>query len=137
VADIWWLLFQGKPSLVSALSNIPADVDQGHLVHLRDSARCIIYSDTPDTDADKYFKLTLPQSQDSFKTAVNFIPADMVVHKTYIICEKDQKVPAPLQRQMTEQIPGFKVQSLNSDHSPFISQADECAELIGKLVQAS
>lgn len=107
------------------------------MTHLKDAAKGVLYNDTPEADAAKYFQLTQPQSQDCFETAVNFIPADMVVPKTYIICEKDQTVPAALQRQLTEQIPGFRVETIDTDHSPYVSRADDFAQLAKRLIETS
>lgn len=119
----------------STSRNLPADTAQGNLNYLRDAAKDIMYNGLTDEEAREYFKLCQPHSQDAFQTTVNFIPADVTFPKTYIVCEQDRAIPADAQRQLASG-PGFKVETMNSGHSPFLTQPDECAQLLRKVIEA-
>ncbi|KAI1845392.1 hypothetical protein JX265_005253 [Neoarthrinium moseri] len=107
---------------------------KGHLIHLQEFAKDKFYNDLPDNEAQKQFESLLPHSQDAFETPVNFIPADVTIPKTYIICENDQALPVEVQRELVSQTPGLRAETLDTGHSPFLSQPDKCAELMRKVL---
>lgn len=104
---------------------------------MQDRAKDHFYNDLPDAEAQQLFDSLQPHSQDAFEIPVNYIPADIEIPKTYIICERDQALPPAAQRKLAEQTPGMKVETIDTGHSPFASQPDECANLIKKIVQAA
>lgn len=52
------------------------------------------------------------------------------VPRVYIETLRDQAVPLPAQRRMNELLPGAEVHSLNTGHSPFITQPEQLARLL-------
>lgn len=61
----------------------------------------------------------------------------MDVESTYVVCEKDDALLAPLQRSMVKdaQEAGEKVrvETLESGHCPFLSQPDEVVRIVEKV----
>jgi hypothetical protein len=49
------------------------------------------------------------------------------VPRHYIECTEDRAIPVALQRFMASRVPGIRVQSLKTDHSPFLSMREELA----------
>ncbi|ETS82481.1 hypothetical protein PFICI_04357 [Pestalotiopsis fici W106-1] len=109
---------------------------KGHLLRLKDSAKQKLFSDLPDSEAQRLFESLLPHSQDAFETPSNFIPDDITMPKTYIICEKDAILSIELQKRLIAQSPGFRSESINTGHSPFLTEPDEFAELVKKIIIA-
>lgn len=91
----------------------------------------------PKDEIEKHFSMLLPHSQDTFETPVNFIPADIKVPKTYIICEKDAAMLPELQRKFVSQIPEFRVESIDAGHNAMLSEPDKLAEVINKVIETS
>ena len=56
------------------------------------------------------------------------------VASTYLICEDDQAIAPERQREMADRI-GAETVSLATSHSPFLSQPEAVADLIGQVVQ--
>ncbi len=54
-------------------------------------------------------------------------PAAAAVPRHYIECTEDRAIPVALQRFMASRVPGIRVQSLKTDHSPFLSLREELA----------
>jgi pimeloyl-ACP methyl ester carboxylesterase len=113
------------------------DTGQGSLNSVTAAAKDMFYNRLPEDEAEQYFQLLLTHSMGAFKTTVNFIPVDITTKKTYIVCEKDKALPAEFQKQLIEQTPGFRVETMNSGHSPFLTQPNECAELIRQVVEVA
>ncbi|KAH8678484.1 Alpha/beta hydrolase fold-1 [Xylariales sp. PMI_506] len=110
---------------------------KGHLMRVKEAAKDFFYNDVPQEEKQKNFDMLLPHSQDTFETPVNFIPADLQIPKTYIICENDQALPAAVQRRYASQVPNFRVESIDAGHSPFLSRPAELAKLINKVIENS
>jgi len=52
------------------------------------------------------------------------------IPRVYIECTEDGAIPIALQRYMAGRIPGVRLHSLATDHSPFMSRLDELTELL-------
>ncbi|MFM5949357.1 MAG: alpha/beta fold hydrolase [Novosphingobium sp.] len=50
--------------------------------------------------------------------------------RTYIECSHDRTIPLSSQRRMQELVPGARVETLEADHSPFLSQPEALARLL-------
>jgi pimeloyl-ACP methyl ester carboxylesterase len=55
------------------------------------------------------------------------------VPRAYIECTRDRTISLAAQRRMQAALPCELVQTLESDHSPFLSHPRELAELLGRL----
>jgi hypothetical protein len=74
----------------------------------------------------KYFrKAGVPQTQDPFA-----LPG---TSRVYIECSRDRTITLAAQREMQAALPCDPVYTLESDHSPFLSQPERLAQLLGGL----
>lgn len=96
-----------------------------------------LYSDLPEEEAEKYYELFEPHSQDAFETPVNYIATDVTIPQTYIVTEKDMVFPAFAQRALAATVPGINMESIETSHSPFASQPGKLAEMIIKAADES
>jgi pimeloyl-ACP methyl ester carboxylesterase len=55
------------------------------------------------------------------------------VPRVYVECLRDRAVTPPLQKRMQAALPCQQVLSIDTDHSPFFSRADELAAHLGRL----
>lgn len=53
--------------------------------------------------------------------------------RTYIECTEDKTIPIVSQRRMQALVPGAQVMSLDTDHSPYLSQAEDLAQLLMRV----
>jgi len=61
-------------------------------------------------------------------------PTTVAAHERhYISCTKDRAIPPKSQEEMIAAIPGTKVHTLESSHSPFYSQPDALAKIINGI----
>ncbi|MFA7556167.1 MAG: alpha/beta hydrolase [Spongiibacteraceae bacterium] len=56
------------------------------------------------------------------------------IPKDYIECTQDNALPIKIQRAMQENMTFNRVETLDSDHSPFTSMPDQLASVIAKLI---
>lgn len=112
-----------------------ADAMQNNLITPGIAAKHSFYNDLTDSEAQKHFEILLPHSQDAFETPVHYIPADIKMPKTYIICENDQALPAQVQKDLASKTLGMHIETLNTGHSPFLSEPDKCTSLLVKIVE--
>jgi pimeloyl-ACP methyl ester carboxylesterase len=112
---------------------------QNNLMTLPKGAEKGLYSDLPDEEAEKYYELLEPHSQDAFETPVDYIAADVTVPMTYIVTEQDAVFPAAGQRAIlaAAAVPGIQVESIEASHSPFASRPEELADLIVRISGAA
>lgn len=96
-----------------------------------------LYSDLPEEEAEKYYELLEPHSQDAFETPVNYIAADVKIPMTYVVTEKDMGFPAFAQKALAATVPSMETVSMETSHSPFASQPEELAKIIIKAVENS
>lgn len=96
-----------------------------------------LYSDLPEEEAESYYDMFEPHSQDAFETPVNYIAADVKIPKTYIVTEKDMAFPPFAQKALAGTLKDIKIESMESSHSPFASQPERLAEIIVKASECS
>jgi hypothetical protein len=91
------------------------------------------YNDVEDEEEKKKLFASLSQhSQKAFETPVSSSANDLVIDRTYIVCENDQAVPLFVQEMYIAADPGMKMVRMNSGHSPFITQLDRLVGIIKK-----
>lgn len=97
---------------------------------LREGAKAAIYGDYDEAAQQQMYEMLLPHSQDAFETPCDFVAADIVIPKTYVVCERDSLVLPALQEQLVASIPGMKEVRIDAGHHPFVSRAKEVADII-------
>jgi pimeloyl-ACP methyl ester carboxylesterase len=100
--------------------------DDGETITPRRPEEIFFNDCTPEAAAASVARLE-PQSAKSFtdpltRTAWREIPT------TYVICERDNAIPAFAQEAMSAR--AGRVERLDASHSPFLSRPDELAEII-------
>src|SRR6185437_9536667 len=55
------------------------------------------------------------------------------LRRSYVICTQDRAIPAALQRRMAGERANGEIVELDTDHSPFLSCADELVELLDRF----
>lgn len=83
-----------------------------------------------------YYKALVPQSYEAVTTPVDFAAADITIPKTYIVCEKDNAFPAPLQNELSAGL-GFNKLAVNGSHSAFASVPDEVADALVRIAEGA
>lgn len=104
---------------------------------LAKGAEKVLYNDIPDSEAEKYYDLLQPHSQDAFETPVQYIASDVTIPMTYIITEQDLVFPASAQKALAATVPGLAITSVESSHSPFASQPAVLSEMLIEICQSS
>ncbi|KAF3054939.1 hypothetical protein GL218_07349 [Daldinia childiae] len=99
-----------------------------------DEAKQDFYNDLPDDVAEKCFDALLPFSQDALETPVEFVASDLIIPRTFLICENDMAMLPHIQENLAAGISGMKVERCSAGHSPFINQPDRVVEVIEGLV---
>lgn len=101
------------------------DLAQGKYLRATDSAN-IFYNDISADEAKKHDAALLFHSPGSMKGPVTF-PAWQHVPSSYIVCEKDNAIPAPVQEQMASQEGAWCMPPIRLDagHIPFLAKPDE------------
>lgn len=98
-----------------------------------EEARGLFFSDLSDEEAEKYVKALSPQAQDAFETPVDFVPSQLKIPATYLVCELDCATPLPMQEQWLAEFPWMKIERCSSGHSPFINKPDRVIEILEKM----
>jgi len=95
----------------------------------------VFYNDVPDDLANEMMKETtkIQQGFGGFMSPVNFIPSDLKIPATYLLCENDHCVPLAVQEGHVAATPGMKTERIGSGHSPILSQPDRTVEIIVKV----
>ncbi|KAJ5885146.1 hypothetical protein N7495_009656 [Penicillium taxi] len=91
--------------------------------------------DIPEEDQQKWGALTTHTSRLVFGGECTYEPWHDIP-SAYIICEKDQNLPPPLQELFAAKLAGpDKTFRLPSSHSPFLSMPDRLAEILQKIAK--
>lgn len=96
-------------------------------------AKDAFYNDLPDEDGQRCYDTLSAHSQDAFETPVDFVPSQLLIPSTYLLCEGDAALALQLQESMAASVPGIKLERCTSGHSPFMSQPDRVIEILRKL----
>lgn len=129
-----------KGSLNAALNNEPlpwwksSDNDKQWFCQNVDE---IFFNDVDKETAEDVKKQLVGHAKGVFDSKVTYA-AFKHVQSSYIICEKDNAIPLPIQEGMAGQ-PGskFEVQRLDAGHSPFLSKNDETVKAVRKAIGES
>ncbi|ORY63002.1 Alpha/beta hydrolase fold-1 [Pseudomassariella vexata] len=115
--------------------NAAVPYTKNQLITVNEKAKPVLYNDLSEAEAETWFKTLVPHSQDAFETGCDFIMTDITIPKSYLITELDQGIPVSIQELITTIIPGFKVERIQTGHSPFLSKPEECARLLAKIAE--
>lgn len=91
----------------------------------------IFYNTCDPQTADAASQQLRTQSLISFNQPITNV-AWKSINSTYIICEQDQAIPVFAQEAMSQR--ASSVIRMNTDHSPFLSQPRELAEIIREVI---
>ena len=97
----------------------------------------IFYNDLSDEVAAPYIAAIKPHSYRTFSSQQSVAPWK-VIPSTYIVCEKDQAIPLPVQEgmlAMAHQLAPTSfdvIERCSASHSPFISQPEWLAKMLIK-----
>jgi len=99
---------------------------------LTDALRSVFYHDCSDADFSVALKNLNPTTTFLPDTYVCESTPDRfgTVSRLYIECTDDRAIPIRVQRQMIADVPGAKVMSMNTSHSPFFSKPEALADII-------
>jgi len=94
----------------------------------------IFYNDVDKKVADEIIPHLRLHATRTFDSKVTYA-AWKHINSTYIVCEKDNAIPQPLQEMMATQ-PGNKItmETLDAGHSPFLSKIDETVKIVRKAI---
>lgn len=97
-----------------------------------EGARRFLYNECPPGDVEPVLPLFTAEPAAPFATPMVLTDERLGrVPRFYVECLRDRAVPLSLQRSMQE---GFqKVYSLDTDHSPFFSRADDLAQILHEI----
>ncbi|EFX05244.1 hypothetical protein CMQ_3313 [Grosmannia clavigera kw1407] len=99
-----------------------------------EGGRQALYDDATEEESKRAFKLITTHSQDAFETEVDFIPSDITIPKSYIICENDRVIPVAVQEQMINGTPGMKAHRLSAGHSPFLGRLKNTVDIVVSVI---
>ncbi|CAH0000541.1 unnamed protein product, partial [Clonostachys byssicola] len=110
---------------------MPYHVLEEDILYLQEPAKPIFYSDLSQEGQDAAWEnLSKAQSHASFCHFPQFITSDILITKTYILCEEDKAVD-PLHQEAFAKIGQYhQVVRLQSGHSPFLSMPERVLEVI-------
>ncbi|CAH0054376.1 unnamed protein product [Clonostachys solani] len=116
---------------------MPYHVLEEEVLHLQEPAKPLFYSDLDQEGQDAAWEnLSKAQSRASFCLFPNFITSDILIPKTYILCEQDKAVD-PSHQEAFAQIGQYdKIVRLPSGHSPFLSMPERVLEVIVGAAQS-
>jgi pimeloyl-ACP methyl ester carboxylesterase len=123
---------QAEGSLIAP--NMVMSADKASCTVRDDAIREGFYGQCSDEDFALARLSLLPEPTVPLATPVKITDANYgTVPRVYVECLRDRAITLPLQRQMQAALPCQQVLQLDTDHSPFLSRADELAALLGIL----
>lgn len=93
------------------------------------------YNDLDDTLKAELSSYLSGQSRAPFEEVINFIPSQIKVPKTYVVCKQDQAVPVAAQEYAVQMMEAERVE-LDCGHTPFAKPA-ETAVLVKVILEAA
>jgi len=106
-------------------------LDEAAGTHLAQGTDRSLYGDCPADVAKTAAERLTPQSVAAIATPQT-VAAWQALPSTYVICEKDQAVPPPVQEAMASR--AATVERLPSSHSPFLSCPDDVAAIVRRAL---
>ena len=102
---------------------------------LNEKAKEIFYNDAPNDIRDTMMKegTGIQQAFGGFMAPVEFVPTDLTIPATYLMCENDKCVPVSAQEGYVAGVPGMRSERCGAGHSPMLSQPERMVEVIVKV----
>lgn len=99
-----------------------------------EAIRSVFYHDCKEADVAVALKNLSPTTSFIPDTLVPELTADRFgsVSRVYIECTDDRAIPIRAQRQMISDVPGAKIETMTTSHSPFFSKPKALAKIISK-----
>jgi pimeloyl-ACP methyl ester carboxylesterase len=117
---------QDKEALV--LPNLIMAEDQSHATVREEALKEVFYGDCSDKDVERAKSLLVPQAAAPFATRVSTTEENFGrVPRVYISCLRDKAISPAMQEKMYKALSCETVISMDTDHSPFFSAAEELA----------
>jgi pimeloyl-ACP methyl ester carboxylesterase len=93
------------------------------------------YHDCSDHDVEIAARSVIPLTPSTPNTALSATTAQRFgrLRRIYIECTNDRALSLEAQRKMQQDVPGAKVVTMQTSHSPFFSQPDSLAEILNSL----
>ncbi|KAI1140047.1 Alpha/beta hydrolase fold-1 [Hypoxylon sp. FL0543] len=104
-----------------------------HLAYPTKISKQSFYNDIDDAKAQELYDTLLPHSQVAIETPANYIVSDANIPYYYIVTEKDEAVPAEIQRTVAAAVPGCTTLSIDAGHTAFYSQPARFVELLERI----
>ena len=115
--------------------NADVDEENGVVTIYEDKAKDVFYGDCSDEDVEKTKQRLIPQPLAPFVTPVGVGEAFGRVRRTYIECLRDRAIGPATQKRMYTELPCEKVVSMETSHSPFLSEPEELAGHLDSLAR--
>ena len=126
------LQLAGGDTEALVLPNLIMAEDQSYATVRDESIKEAFYGDCSDEDVKRAKSLLVPQAAAPFATPVNTSKERFGrVRRVYISCLRDQAISPALQEKMYKALPGEKVITMDTSHSPFFSAPEG---LVGHLL---
>lgn len=103
---------------------------------MNENAKRALYNDLSPKQADYWLSRCQPHALASFVKPVEFVPLDLTIPSTYLICEKDGALRLSLQERLVAATPGMKSVRFDGGHSPFLSHPGFVVDAIVKAAEA-
>lgn len=107
-----------------------------HQLFVNKKSKDCLYNDLSPEGADMYYKALVTQSYKAVITPVDFAVPDITNPKTYIVCEKDNAFPVPVQHELSTGL-GFNKLTVNGGHSAFASVPGEVADALVRIAEGA
>ncbi|KAJ0114846.1 hypothetical protein J7T55_004588 [Diaporthe amygdali] len=105
-----------------------------HQISVNEKSKKHLYNDLSPKTTEEFYKALVPQSYKAVITPIDFAAPDISIPKTYIVCEKDNAFPVPLQHELSTGL-GFNKLVISGGHSAFASVPDEVADALVKIAE--
>jgi pimeloyl-ACP methyl ester carboxylesterase len=115
--------------------NADVDEENGVVTIHGDNAKDVFYGDCPEEDAERAKERLIPQPLAPFVTPVGVSAAFERVRRTYIECLQDRAIGPATQKRMYTGLPCEQVVSMETSHSPFLSEPEELAGHLDSLAR--
>jgi pimeloyl-ACP methyl ester carboxylesterase len=127
---------QDAASMVNPNSMVPS-ADGLTLTFREDAARDAFYGECSDADSARATARLVPQAAAALETPVRLTGQRFGrIPRFYVECARDQAITLPLQKRMHQASPCKEVFSIDTDHSPFFSAAEELTNILLRMQAA-
>ncbi|KXJ91199.1 Alpha/beta hydrolase fold-1 [Microdochium bolleyi] len=102
---------------------------------IKQTARQLLYNGVPDERADWAMSKLVPQSQLAVELPVPFAATDVIVPKTFVVCEQDLAMSVEVQEMIVAAVPGMRSERISAGHSPFLSHPYALAQVVATIAR--